>query len=184
MLDSGFYNMDCMEGMITIDNTEELRKALYNYLSKMGVYTCHEVTLPYCDKRFHRYGRVDMLTYQKNFREKQGTFRFYELKISKSDFHSKNGHNFLGNYNYYVFPDKTLYEAVKFEIPDFVGCLVPQYQTTYKSDIHEIGDWIFECIKKPKRKDLACSYDELIHNLITALSRECCKLNVGRYKAR
>jgi len=173
--------------MIKINNTEELRKALYNYLSKMGVYACHEVTLPYCDERFHRYGqgygRVDMLTYQKNFREKQGTFRFYELKISKSDFHSKNGHNFLGNYNYYVFPNEELFESVKCEIPDYVGCLVPRCQTR-KTFIHEQGDWIFECIKKPKRKDLICSYDELIHNLITALSRECCKLNVGRYKAR
>ena len=172
-------------GMITIDNTEELRKALYNYLSVQGVYVCHEVTLPLVtDSDLYRHGRVDMITYQKKHREKQGTFRFYELKISKSDFRSKNGHNFLGNYNYYVFPNKELFESVKSDIPDFVGCLVPRYQVNRQVYTHELGDWIFECVKKPKKRELACSYDELTHNLITALSRECCKYNVGRYKAR
>lgn len=36
----------------------------------------------------------------------------FEMKITKSDFKSKNGHNFVGNRNYYVIP-KNIYPKVK-----------------------------------------------------------------------
>lgn len=47
----------------------------------------------------------------------------YEIKISKSDFKSKHGHNFVGNVNYYVMP-KALYEEVKDQIPDDIGVIL------------------------------------------------------------
>lgn len=40
----------------------------------------------------------------------------YEIKISKSDFKSIHGHNFVGNFNYYVIP-KELYD--KLSLDDF-----------------------------------------------------------------
>lgn len=46
----------------------------------------------------------------------------FELKISKADFKSKNGHNFVGNKNYYVIP-KELYEKVKDLIPEGIGVI-------------------------------------------------------------
>lgn len=46
----------------------------------------------------------------------------FEIKISKADFHSKNGHNFIGNLNYYVMP-YSLFKEVKDEIPDGIGCI-------------------------------------------------------------
>lgn len=46
----------------------------------------------------------------------------FELKISKSDFKSKNGHNFVGNNNYYVMP-KELYEKVKDLVEDDIGII-------------------------------------------------------------
>ena len=36
----------------------------------------------------------------------------YEIKISYSDFKSKNGHNFVGDFNYYVVPQKLYDEKI------------------------------------------------------------------------
>ena len=47
----------------------------------------------------------------------------FEIKISKSDFKSKHGHNFVGNYNYYVIP-KELFEKVKDLVPDEIGVIL------------------------------------------------------------
>ena len=47
----------------------------------------------------------------------------YEIKITKSDFKSKNGHNFVGNYNYYVIP-KELYNQVKELVEEDVGIIL------------------------------------------------------------
>ena len=65
-------------------------------------------------KGFHN-ERVDLLTY-----ETRGNWRFYELKISKPDFYSKNRHTFYGDFNYFVMP-KDVYEAVKQDIPPDIG---------------------------------------------------------------
>lgn len=70
-----------------------------------------------CDERFCRFcgvrvtGDMDVL------------IACYEIKISKSDFKSKHGHNFVGNANYYVMP-KALYEEVKDQIPDDIGVIL------------------------------------------------------------
>ena len=47
----------------------------------------------------------------------------YEVKISYPDFHSKNGHNFHGNENYYVVPAE-LAPKIKDEIPEDIGILI------------------------------------------------------------
>lgn len=47
----------------------------------------------------------------------------YEIKITKSDFKSKNGHNFVGNKNYYVMP-KELYSKVKDIVEEDVGVIL------------------------------------------------------------
>lgn len=44
----------------------------------------------------------------------------FEIKVTKSDFHSQHGHNFVGNLNYYVMP-LDLYKEVKDEIPEHIG---------------------------------------------------------------
>lgn len=46
----------------------------------------------------------------------------YEIKVSVEDFHSKHGHNFCGNANYYVMPND-LYKRVKCLIPDDIGVI-------------------------------------------------------------
>jgi len=47
----------------------------------------------------------------------------FEIKITKSDFKSKNGHNFAGNFNYYVIP-KELYEEIKELVPENIGVIL------------------------------------------------------------
>ncbi|MDT8718302.1 hypothetical protein IAI10_16665 [Clostridium sp. 19966] len=47
----------------------------------------------------------------------------YEIKITKSDFKSNHGHNFVGNYNYYVIP-KELYKAIENLVPHDVGVIL------------------------------------------------------------
>lgn len=47
----------------------------------------------------------------------------FEVKISKSDFKSKNGHNFVGNFNYYVVP-KDLYKDIKELVPEDIGVIL------------------------------------------------------------
>lgn len=47
----------------------------------------------------------------------------YEMKITKSDFKSKHGHNFVGNHNFYVMP-KELYPKVKDLVEDGVGVIL------------------------------------------------------------
>lgn len=53
----------------------------------------------------------------------KGDFYCYEIKSSVEDFHSKNGHNFIGDFNYYVMPPD-VYEKIKNEIPYRVGVYV------------------------------------------------------------
>jgi hypothetical protein len=44
----------------------------------------------------------------------------YEIKVTKADFKSKNGHNFVGNLNFYVIP-KEIYSDVADMIPAGIG---------------------------------------------------------------
>lgn len=54
----------------------------------------------------------------------KGDFYCYEVKSSIEDFRSKHGHNFLGDFNYYVMPE-SVYEQVKEEIPYKAGVYIP-----------------------------------------------------------
>ena len=54
----------------------------------------------------------------------KGDFYCFEVKSSVEDFKSKNGHNFIGDYNYYVMP-AVVYEEVKALVPYHVGVLTP-----------------------------------------------------------
>ena len=55
----------------------------------------------------------------------KGDVYCYEIKSSVEDFHSKNGHNLIGDFNYYVMPLE-VYEKVRDELPYSVGVLCPQ----------------------------------------------------------
>lgn len=60
---------------------------------------CQEVSVSkYMQGNRHKF--VDIMEYNRYKNE----FTCYEIKVSKEDLYSKNGHNFVGDRNYYVVP--------------------------------------------------------------------------------
>ena len=94
----------------------------------------------------------------------KGDFYCYEVKSSVEDFHSKNGHNFIGDFNYYVMPEE-VYEKVKNEIPYFVGVYVPESK-------HYSGQWYnLKSIKKARKKDR----DRPVSEILLMMFRSCAR---------
>ena len=58
-------------------------------------------------------GRVDFVTSKLNYRNMRlPEITCYEIKVSISDFNSENGHNLVGDYNYYVVSEE-VFEYMK-----------------------------------------------------------------------
>lgn len=135
--------------------TKDIENIAYNYLWKKGWYGVFEVAVPRAIiNKYHR-ERVDFLTY-----ETSGVYRAYEIKISKSDFYSGCAWSWIGNYNYFIMP-YDLYCEVKNDIPEGIGVWVVR---EYSKNM--------ECIKRPKRRDLICSHEDMMFALMQAMSRE------------
>jgi hypothetical protein len=137
-------------------NGKDIEKILYRALVRGRVsqfQLCSEVPMPSAKGYTAHQERVDLLGYSK------GEWRFYEIKSSLGDFHSPHKWTFLGHYNYFAMPVE-LYEKVKHEIPDGIGCYV-------------IDNGECRCIKNAKRQDLRVSEDLLKNAFIQSLSREC-----------
>ena len=99
----------------------------------------------------------------------KGDFYCYEIKSSVEDFHSKNGHNFIGDYNYYVMPEE-IYEKTKKEIPYFVGVFIPDGK-------HHKGDWYYlKSVKKAKRRDRNRPFSEMIFMMFRSAARDNLKI--------
>lgn len=85
----------------------------------------------------------------------KGDFYCYEVKSSVEDFYSKNGHNFLGDFNYYVMPVE-VYEKVENEIPYKVGVYVPDGK-------NRKGEWYdLKSVRKAVRKDRERPVSEML----------------------
>lgn len=137
--------------MVQIAKTEltlQLERDIWEVTHKRGVFGCFEVTIGWYGEE-----RVDYLTYDTN-----GVWRCYEIKISKSDFNSKNHNTFIGNYNYYVMTPE-LYTEVKNEIPGHIGVYIGS-----------------SCKIKSKRQELSIDEQVLKDSLIRCLSREAEKV--------
>jgi len=89
----------------------------------------------------------------------KGIWRFYEIKVSKSDFYSSAKKTFLGHFNYFVMP-AVLYEEVKNDIPPGIGVITEGIYST----------------KKAKKQDLLVDEKVLKDSLIRSLAREAQKL--------
>jgi hypothetical protein len=88
----------------------------------------------------------------------------YEVKVSRSDFRSDNGHNFVGHRNYYVMPAKLAYQ-VEAEVPDDIGIIIfnkgklftrRECETKHVSP-HWLSAYLFSAIK---RKEIQTLDDE------------------------
>jgi len=95
----------------------------------------------------------------------KGDFYCFEVKSSVEDFRSKNGHNFVGDFNYYVMPED-VYEKVKSEIPHKVGVYVPLGK-------HRQGNCFYlESVKKAVRKDRERPVSEMLLMMFRSAARE------------
>lgn len=91
----------------------------------------------------------------------------YEIKITKSDFKSKNGHNFVANRNYYVMP-KELYPKVENLIEDGVGVIL------------YYGNGMLRLKKECAHKEIT---EELMIRLLFNAMKKWCDLNVFTCKS-
>lgn len=138
--------------------TKELEHVAYKHLMKMGTYLCFEVMMP--SEYYSNNERVDLLSYDTNH-----IWRFYELKVSKSDFHSKAKKTFLGHFNYYIMP-YDLYVQVKDEIPKEIGVYAASQSPNNANRF-----WM-ECVKKPVKQELRIDHNKLMFSFMQSLSRE------------
>lgn len=111
------------------ETTKMLSAMLEEYLNPKHdprIYTSKEVTFDY-GTPFQR--RVDYMRFKplNNFVSglEKGDVYCYEIKSCKADFESSNGHNMLGDYNYYVMPKET-YDEMKEKIAYKCGVICPE----------------------------------------------------------
>ena len=152
---------------------KEITKALSLSLEKHinpyndpRVYMAREVTFDYATSHAVRvdYMQFKPLNNTVSGIEK-GDFFCFEIKSSVEDFRSKNGHNFLGDYNYYVMPEE-VYEQVKTELPYGVGVYVPDH-------LHYGKEWYdLKSVKKAKRKDREKSLTEMLFMMFRSAARD------------
>lgn len=109
----------------TTSKLSKLVEALINPDNDPRKYTAREVTFDYGRQT---QVRVDYMSFHPRNNTvsgiEQGHFFCYEIKSSTADFHSPNGHNLIGDYNYYIMPEE-VFNEVKREIPRTVGVYVP-----------------------------------------------------------
>ena len=130
------------------------------------IYWAKEVTFDYATSK---HVRVDYMQFKpkNNFISglEKGDFYCYEVKSSLEDFHSKNGHNFLGDFNYYVMPEG-VFKQVEKEIPYKVGVYVPAEKSRN-------GDWYkLKTIKKAIRQNREKSNIDMLFMMFRSAARD------------
>lgn len=130
------------------------------------IYMASEVTFDYATSKAVR---VDFMKFKPVNNTvsgiEKGDFYCYEVKSSVDDFHSKNGHNFIGDFNYYVMPEE-VYEKVKSEIPYKVGVYVPVSNTC-------LGEWSgLASVKKSIKKGWEKPVSEMLLMMFRSAARD------------
>ena len=128
------------------------------------IYWAREVTFDYATTHSVRvdYMRFKPLNNTVGGIEK-GDFYCFEVKSCVDDFKSKNGHNLIGDFNYYVMPF-SVYDEVKDLIPYNVGVL------TEETD--RIGQHYLTCTKKARRKDRERPVSEMLLMMFRSARRD------------
>lgn len=133
--------------------TKKLEKLCWEkFTEPRKAFGCDEVTIGWYGSE-----RVDFLVYTTS-----DCFYCYEIKVTVSDFHSRNKTTFVGNLNYFVMPED-VYEKVKSEIPDEVGAYVLRGKKLV-------------CIKRAKRQKVLAAFKRTLYgSLIRSMYREAVK---------
>lgn len=99
----------------------------------------------------------------------KGDVYCYEIKSSVEDFHSKNGHNLIGDFNYYVMP-YDVYEKIHMVLPYNVGVMCPQ-----PPEDSFFGRTTLVTKKNAKRKDRTRPLTEMLLMMWRSSRREIVK---------
>lgn len=148
--------------------TWKLSEMLESYLNPCNdtrIYTAKEVTFDFLTDHPVR---VDYMKFKPVNNStsgiEKGDFYCYEIKSRLDDFKSKNGHNFLGDYNYYVMPLELAQEIVqKAAAPYYVGILAPI-------------DGRLEVIQSVRRQNRTRPVSEMLLMMFRSANRELMKL--------
>lgn len=110
-----FWKIMCWYKMKT-EKTKEIENYLFLFLQKRGTFCCPEVKMGM--GKVGKHGIVDYLSLTA-----RGIVTCYEIKVTKEDLvNSSHGHNFYGNYNFYVIP-VGLFQKIKDYVPKYVGVI-------------------------------------------------------------
>lgn len=160
------------------DITASLSKMLEHHIDPhhdTRIYWAKEVTFDYATEHPVRvdYMRFKPVNNTVSGIEK-GDFYCYEIKSSPEDFHSKNGHNFIGDLNYYVLPED-VYDVIKNEIPYDVGVIVP-WQPPF-------GQAKLITVKNARRKDRGRPVSEMLLMMYRSARRDIGKAHTMENEA-
>lgn len=152
--------------------TRQLSEAvryLINPKNDQRIYCAREVTFDYGTTHAVRVDFMKFVPMNNSVSGiEKGNFYCYEVKSSIEDFHSPNGHNFLGDYNYYVMPED-VYESVRLELPYGVGVYVPDEMLPGR------GCYRLKIIKAAKRKDRGRPLAEMLLMMFRSANRDLLK---------
>lgn len=153
------------------ETTANLGKALEKHIDPHNdprIYWSKEVTFDYATGNAIRvdYMRFSPVNNSISGIEK-GDFYCYEIKSSVADFLSKNGHNFIGDFNYYVMPEDVA-ESVKDQIPWDVGIFVPDKWGGLR------------ILKKARRKDRSRPVSEMLLMMWRSSRRDVVKIRQNK----
>lgn len=139
----------------------ELTENLINPTHDTRVYWAKEITFGYSTAHAIRVDYMKFVPLNNTVSGiEKGDFYCYEIKSSVEDFNSKNGHNFIGDFNYYIMPEN-VYTAVRQQIPYNVGVYVP---TDDFSDL--------KSIKRAKRRNRERSISEMLLMMFRSAARD------------
>ena len=148
------------------ETTESLSKAVEIHIDPRNdprIYWSKEVTFDYATGNAIRVDYMRFVPVNNSVSGiEKGDFYCYEIKSSVADFKSKNGHNFIGDYNYYVMPND-VYIAVADQIPWDVGVAIPELGGLYIA-------------KKARRKDRTRPTSEMLLMMWRSSRREVVKI--------
>jgi hypothetical protein len=151
------------------ETTRKLSRSVEKHINPHDdtrIYWAREVTFDYYSRNRIR---VDYMLFRpKNNTDKgirEGTFYCYEVKSSVADFQSKNGHNYVGDYNYYVMPE-TVFEKIKNKIPPYVGVFVPSCESCDGSYYH------LKSVKNARRAERSRTVLEMLLMMFRSAARD------------
>lgn len=149
---------------IITKNLSDKTEKLINPHKDVRVYTSKEVTFDYSTNYSIRVDYMKFIPKNNSISGiEKGDFYCYEIKSCEDDFNSEHGHNFIGDYNYYVMPS-SLYNKISSKILGYVGVYIED----------EYGDLI--SIKKARRINRTKATSEMLLMMFRSSNRELMKL--------